>query len=378
MQWQSAYQTYNHNLFRQLKQVHRHLHCHLHDELVAAGYSRVKMDAIFVIPFIGPQGTRLADLVAMHHMPKATMARLINGLHHQGLLEKRVDPEDSRANRLMLTGKAIKLIELASRLAFEAVDALAELMGEEAFAQFMRAITACQATLRLQEPAARQFVEALHQDYGKGLLIMHLEALIRFIGDGLYAQLQHAGFDDLQNSQLTVLNHISEHGTRASAIARRERLSKQSISDITHTLVSAGYIKTVTDPEDRRARLLIFTERGRQLIICSVRRLLKIEDQMRETMGVDQFDVLEQLSGRLWFVLQGVNPSPTADDQFAALDPLIDSWVENLKSELTGRAGSFSAQVFQQKPDGYCLQRGFTDYLNQRIFTAQRQGSVPK
>src|SRR5262249_14599654 len=67
---------------------------------------------------------------------------------------------------------------------------------------------------------------------------------------------------ELRPSQLRVLGFTPAEGLRVSALAERAHMTPQSLSQLVEVMRHAGYLEMVTDPGDRRARLIRPTERG--------------------------------------------------------------------------------------------------------------------
>ena len=363
MDWPTAFARYNNNLFRQLSDIHRYVHQTLNDRLVKEGYHNFKMDSIYVIPYLVPQGLRLTDLVELHQTPKATLARLINRLHHQGFIEKCLDPLDNRANKLFITDKGITLIERAAGFASETMSALADLMGERAFAEFTAALAACSQQLALQSPPARQFVEALATKYDRALVLMQLNALVRFIDLKMLEAIRLAGYNDLPNSHRAVLSHIRADGSRATDIAQKEGLSKQSISDIIYVLVKAKYLKRVPDPQDKRAYRLVLAERGQTMIMQAMEQLVDVEQQLAQLIGADLYQTFALHTERLWFLLGGKSPETAERIHFSQMDDIIQPWLHLLLKDLQENQAKHLSRVFYHDGDQYQLQPGFLQYL---------------
>ncbi|GAA2811049.1 MarR family winged helix-turn-helix transcriptional regulator [Saccharopolyspora taberi] len=78
----------------------------------------------------------------------------------------------------------------------------------------------------------------------------------------LFGTLAERGFDDLTPRHGAVLAYLDESGVRASELARLSGLHKQIIGTIVDELEALGYVERKPDPADRRAKLVVPTERG--------------------------------------------------------------------------------------------------------------------
>ncbi len=369
MQWIDAYNKYNHNIFRQLTHIHRHMHQALNDRLVHIGYRRFRMSFIDVIPYLDPEGIRLTDLVVLHKTPKATLARLINSIHHQGFIDKKADPTDSRANILFITPKGVELVEKASNMANEITNELSDLMGKQAFDQFCEVVQQCFNLSSLSYPPVYQHLHDGSNQGVHGQLWMQLNSVVKYIDLRLFENNKAHGYDDLQNSHRRVLEHISQHGTRASVIAGKEGLTKQSISDISHVLLQKKYLKSVKDPEDKRAHRLVYAEKGKAMLISAMIELKKIEAELNKNLGDESYQLLSLQSERLWFLLDGKSPDPICNDDFSRLKPIVEPLLQTLLSEIQQNHTKLMARAFTKNGGSYQLDQALVQFIQAQKIT---------
>src|SRR4051812_11373773 len=76
-------------------------------------------------------------------------------------------------------------------------------------------------------------------------------------------ELARHGFEDLRPALLAVGQHVGAHGTRITELAERAWLSKATVVHAVDELERLGYVRRVPDPADRRAKLVMATERAR-------------------------------------------------------------------------------------------------------------------
>jgi DNA-binding MarR family transcriptional regulator len=78
----------------------------------------------------------------------------------------------------------------------------------------------------------------------------------------LFARLAEDGYDDLRPRHGTVLAYLDEDGVRATELARLSGRHKQIVGRLVDELEELGYVERRPDPVDRRAKLVVPTERG--------------------------------------------------------------------------------------------------------------------
>ena len=107
------------------------------------------------------------------------------------------------------------------------------------------------------------------------------------------------GYGGLKLSFHTVMSNIVFSGTRLVDIAEINGMTKQSIGLIATEIEELGYIKRIPDPHDGRAKNLVFTERGEQLIHDSIEMVKEVEAEFSELIGDDKIQQLEILLAEL-------------------------------------------------------------------------------
>ena len=101
----------------------------------------------------------------------------------------------------------------------------------------------------------------------------------------LFGRAAEHGFDDLRPRHGAVLAYLDEDGIRLGDLARIAGRNKQTIAAIVDELEKLGYVFRATDPADRRAKLIMPTERGREVIQLSDDILADIESRYAEQLG---------------------------------------------------------------------------------------------
>jgi DNA-binding MarR family transcriptional regulator len=91
---------------------------------------------------------------------------------------------------------------------------------------------------------------------------------------------------DLPLSQARVFQRIAADGSRLSELAQAAQVSKQTLGSIVDQLERAGYVSRVPDPTDARARLVLVTDLGRELVELSLPVVREIESTWQAHLGV--------------------------------------------------------------------------------------------
>jgi len=79
---------------------------------------------------------------------------------------------------------------------------------------------------------------------------------------------------------------IEEDGLRMSELARRARLSKQTLTTLLPRLERDGLIERCSDPDDRRAVLVFLTARARAFAPIAAAVLAGLDDDVTRAVGM--------------------------------------------------------------------------------------------
>ena len=138
------------------------------------------------------------------------------------------------------------------------------------------------------------------RELGLGILAARLLFAVQ---DELYARLEAAGHEGLTHLHGAVIAHLDEKGTRATELARRSGRHKQVIGRIVDELETLGYVERRPDEGDRRAKLVVPTERGREVMRLSDEIIADIErseaDKLGEAAYEDFIQALHAVVGSL-------------------------------------------------------------------------------
>lgn len=101
-----------------------------------------------------------------------------------------------------------------------------------------------------------------------------------------------AGHDWFSESRGGLLGHIARRGTRQAALIERAGISKQAVQQLLDGLEVEGVIVRAADPEDKRGKLVLYTEKGLAALDDGDRLKLDIEKRYRDHLGEGAFEAL--------------------------------------------------------------------------------------
>lgn len=113
------------------------------------------------------------------------------------------------------------------------------------------------------------------------------------------------GYDEIRPAHNLVFGTLYSEGSRASDMAARAGITKQSMGEVVRDLVDLGILEMRPDPEDGRAKLVTYTEYGETVIGGGRRHLAELEDRFERAFGADMYAAAREVLSRMAEVLAG-------------------------------------------------------------------------
>jgi DNA-binding MarR family transcriptional regulator len=132
-----------------------------------------------------------------------------------------------------------------------------------------------------------------------------LRLLNQHWGEGVHAALQAAGLDGIRAPHANVIPFVPADGIQVSELARLASMRKQSMAEAVEQLERAGYVERRPDPNDRRARLVVLTDRGRQVRSVAIAAGRRVEADWTELTGPEEIAAFRATLLRLLEGLRG-------------------------------------------------------------------------
>jgi DNA-binding MarR family transcriptional regulator len=131
---------------------------------------------------------------------------------------------------------------------------------------------------------------------GRRSLLRLLVEGSRALEERLYEGLRAAGYGDVRPAHYAIFRYLDDEGSRVTELADAAGMTKQSMGELVDHLERHGYVERRPDPRDGRAKIVVFTEKGRRGIEAAAERMAEIEGELTRWMGDER---LEELTGSL-------------------------------------------------------------------------------
>jgi DNA-binding MarR family transcriptional regulator len=107
-----------------------------------------------------------------------------------------------------------------------------------------------------------------------------------------------AGFPQ-KPSHSAVFAQIKMEGSRLTDLARGANMTPQAMGELVDELEELGYVERRPDPTDRRAKLIMLTDRGKACIAAGISTIEGIEERITQILGEDGYRQLRSLLAKL-------------------------------------------------------------------------------
>ena len=108
------------------------------------------------------------------------------------------------------------------------------------------------------------------------------------LNDLVIDRLAERGHGVVRPAHGAVFQYLDDTGTTVSLLAERAQMTKQAMAELVRHLETHGYVVRVADPADRRAKLVLPTDRGRDVFATAQGMVPEVEDRIRSLLGDDR------------------------------------------------------------------------------------------
>ena len=98
------------------------------------------------------------------------------------------------------------------------------------------------------------------------------------------------GHPQIKQAHNLVFGFLTAGGARASDLAARAGITRQSMGEIVRDMVSLGILTMEPDPDDRRAKLVNYTPEGLEIATGGFHHILDLEKRFTEEFGADGYE----------------------------------------------------------------------------------------
>jgi DNA-binding MarR family transcriptional regulator len=125
------------------------------------------------------------------------------------------------------------------------------------------------------------------------LAVLLREAFVA-LNDLVFIRLAERGHSVVRPPHAAVLQYLDDTGTTVSLLAERAQMTKQSMAELVGHLEAHGYVTRVPDLTDKRAKLVLPTERGQDVIDIAQQFAPELEARITRVLGTERVRALRE------------------------------------------------------------------------------------
>ncbi|MDQ2771717.1 MAG: MarR family transcriptional regulator [Bacteroidota bacterium] len=115
--------------------------------------------------------------------------------------------------------------------------------------------------------------------------VHHFSRLLAHLSEHRWAS---DGYSELRSGHVQLLRNLDPAGTRATVLAQRAHVTKQTMGRLVKELVSTGYLALMPDAADNRAQLVQLTPRGKAFLTYLATTLVDLEQAFGQVLGASR------------------------------------------------------------------------------------------
>jgi DNA-binding MarR family transcriptional regulator len=126
-------------------------------------------------------------------------------------------------------------------------------------------------------------------------LIAIVDRAARVLGADMIRAGQARGHTQMRLAHNAVFATLPEQGARTSDMAARAGITKQSMGEVVREMVGLGILEMKEDPDDRRAKLVTYTDAGLAIAREGRRYLQALEREWADRFGEAEFEAAREV-----------------------------------------------------------------------------------
>lgn len=112
------------------------------------------------------------------------------------------------------------------------------------------------------------------------------------VNDRMIRRLVETGHGAVRPAHGAVFQYLDDEGTTVARLAERAQMTKQAMAELVTHLEKHGYVTRVADPNDGRAKRVLPTDKGREVIDIAQELIPQVERELDELLGPERADAL--------------------------------------------------------------------------------------
>jgi len=123
------------------------------------------------------------------------------------------------------------------------------------------------------------------------------------------------GYTDITSAHNAIFATLPSEGARAADMALRAGITRQSMGELVRDMTRMGVLETIPDPDDRRAKIVRFSDYGRTVAGAGKKRIMELEEIFRAEFGDEDWETTRKVLARVRGMLEPdgpIDPTPVS------------------------------------------------------------------
>lgn len=143
-------------------------------------------------------------------------------------------------------------------------------------------------------------------------LIALVDRANRALQGDMVREAQSRGYEWAKYAHNAVFGTLGSDGGRATDMAARAGITRQSMGEVVRELVDLGVLEMAPDPDDRRAKLVRYTAAGKKMAGDGYRHIIDLERRFAKEFGEEEYEVARRVLERVADILDEVHEEELA------------------------------------------------------------------
>lgn len=123
-------------------------------------------------------------------------------------------------------------------------------------------------------------------------LIALIDKAHRALQNDMVHAAQRGGYPQVKPAHNAVFATLPASGARATDMAARAGITRQSMGEVIREMVSLGILEMKPDPDDRRAKLVTYTAEGLVMAGAGYGHIVELEQRLADDVGDREYEAV--------------------------------------------------------------------------------------
>ena len=139
-------------------------------------------------------------------------------------------------------------------------------------------------------------------------LIALIDRANRALQTDMVREAHRQGHPEIRYAHNAVFSTLDASGARATDMATRAGITRQSMGEIIREMVTLGLLDMKPDPADRRAKLVTYTATGLAHARQGYQHIIDLEKRFADEFGEQEYETVREVLARIIPLMEDLAP----------------------------------------------------------------------